>query len=190
MIVEQNYSALKFPLSAIFWLTKESCRIVFVYYYIQWRFSTFFFLSSHGQNKMEMKKLYFTLLLSLFAFVGCKEKTPGEVAVMLFNSITVGDADVVKQNIHFKEIDEYEVFCEYLDMVVASDNFKNRTKGYTADYVAVSEVVDGDTAYVELLGYTVLKQKTRFNVRLLKIDGDWKVDGDQAVLNGVGPAKR
>ena len=55
-----------------------------------------------------MKKLYFTLLLSLLAFVGCKEKTPGEVAVMLFNSITVGDADVVKQNIHFKEIDEYE----------------------------------------------------------------------------------
>ena len=56
-----------------------------------------------------------------------------------------------------------------------------------ADYKVVSEQIDGDVAYVELSGYTVLKQMTRFNVRLVKVDGAWKVDGDQSVIHGTKP---
>ena len=134
---------------------------------------------------MFMKRYVFIVLMFALAFVGCSKKSPGEVAVLLFNSITQGDVENVKENIHFESDAEYGVFCEYLDMVVASDNFKARTKGYTADYAVLSESIEGDTARVELLGYTVLGQKTRFNVLLLKVDGEWKVDGDQAVIHGV-----
>ena len=56
-----------------------------------------------------------------------------------------------------------------------------------ADYKVVSEQIDGDVAYVELSGYTVLKQMTRFSVRLVKVDGAWKVDGDQSVIHGTKP---
>ena len=134
-----------------------------------------------------MKRFFLMLLLSAFAMSGCKEKAPGEVAVLLFNSITLGNADDVKENIYFSDLAEYEVFCQYLDMALDSDRFKTRTAGYNADYKVVSEQIDGDVAYVELSGYTVLKQMTRFNGRLVKVDGAWKVDGDQSVIHGTKP---
>ena len=63
---------------------------------------------------------------------------PGDVAVQLFNAITSGDVQVVKDNIHFDSQVEKEVFDEYLDMAVASQDYKERTSGYTANYEIVS----------------------------------------------------
>lgn len=108
---------------------------------------------------------------------------PGEVAVQLFNAITSGDVQVVKDNIHFDSQIEKEVFDEYLDMAVASQDYKERTAGYTANYEIVSDTITADTAFVKLKGMTALGKMTTFNVRLVRIDGDWKVDGSQAVLH-------
>ena len=133
-----------------------------------------------------MKKISFLLLFALLLLAGCSSKSPGEVAVLLFNSITEGNVENVKENIHFSNSDEYDVFCEYLDMVVASDEYRSRTVGYKANYQVVSETVNGETAEVVLAGYTVLRQRTRFNVQLVKVNGEWKVNGDQSVLHGAG----
>ena len=110
-------------------------------------------------------------------------RKPGDVAVQLFNSITSGDTWFVKSNIHFNSQVEKEVFDEYLDMAVASDDYRERTAGYRADYKVVSEEVDADTAHVSLKGMSALGKMTTFNVRLIKVNGLWKVDGSQAVLH-------
>ena len=109
-------------------------------------------------------------------------RAPGEVAVVLFNAITEGDADVVKKNIHFAYEGDYDVFSEYLDMAIKSEDFAQRTEGYKADYKVLSEVVTGDSAYVVLQGRTVLEQVSCFKVRMVRIDGKWKVDGDYSVF--------
>ena len=88
-----------------------------------------------------MKRFFLMLLLSAFAMSGCKEKAPGEVAVLLFNSITLGNADDVKENIYFSDLAEYEVFCQYLDMALDSDRFKTRTAGYNADQHTQNECI-------------------------------------------------
>ena len=103
---------------------------------------------------------------------------PGDVAVQLFNAITSGDVQVVKDNIHFDSQVEKEVFY-----AVASQDYKERTAGYTANYEIVSDTITADTAFVKLKGMTALGKMTTFNVRLVRIEGDWKVDGSQAVLH-------
>lgn len=133
---------------------------------------------------------FFALVALLLAVVACGgdevrvDKTnPGDVAAQLFNSITSGNVEFVKENIHFDTKVDKQVFDKYLDMAVASDDYKERTANYKADYVVVSETVDADTAYVDLKGMSALGKMTTFNVRLLKVDGKWKVDGSQAVLH-------
>lgn len=132
----------------------------------------------------------FAVMALLSAMTACGGDTapsdtrkPGDVAVQLFNSITSGDVQFVKENIHFDSEVEKSVFDDYLDMAVASDDYKERTAGYTADYVVVSDTITADTAFVKLKGMTALGKMTTFNVRLVRIDGDWKVDGSQAVLH-------
>lgn len=119
-------------------------------------------------------------LCTIFSCMG--NRAPGEVAVVLFNAITEGDADVVKKNIHFAYEGDYDVFSEYLDMAIKSEDFAQRTEGYKADYKVLSEVVTGDSAYVVLQGRTVLEQVSCFKVRMVRIDGKWKVDGDYSVF--------
>jgi hypothetical protein len=133
---------------------------------------------------------FFALVALLLAVVACGEdevrvdKTnPGDVAAQLFNSITSGNVEFVKENIHFDTKVDKQVFDKYLDMAVASEDYKERTANYKADYVVVSETVDADTAHVDLKGMSALGKMTTFNVRLLKVDGKWKVDGSQAVLH-------
>lgn len=117
--------------------------------------------------------------------------TPSQVAVALFNAITEGDVETVMTNIHFPKELEGETFKEYLVMAVSSEDFATRTSGYTANYTPVSEQVNGDTAYVELVGTTVLGQQTRFKVLLTMVDSWWKVDGPYSVLHSQlpGPAE-
>jgi hypothetical protein len=111
------------------------------------------------------------------------QETPTQVAVALFNALTDGDRFVVESNIHFPIKEEGEAFMEYYDMALESGDFKERTAGYRADYKAVSESVKGDSAYVELVGKTVLGEDTRFTVLLVKVGGWWKVDGPYSVLH-------
>ena len=126
-------------------------------------------------------------MLAVVAYGGDEvrvDKTnPGDVAAQLFNSITSGNVEFVKENIHFDTKVDKQVFDKYLDMAVASEDYKERTANYKADYVVVSETVDADTAHVDLKGMSALGKMTTFNVRLLKVDGKWKVDGSQAVLH-------
>ena len=133
---------------------------------------------------------FFALMSLSLAIVACggdevsvDTSKPGDVAAQLFNSITSGDVKFVKDNIHFYSENEKEVFDRYLDMAVASEDYKERTAGYVADYAIVSETIDADTAYVDLKGMSALGKMTTFNVRLIKVDGKWKVDGSQAVLH-------
>ena len=133
---------------------------------------------------------FFALMFLSLAIVACggdevsvDTSKPGDVAAQLFNSITSGDVEFVKENIHFDTKVDKQVFDKYLDMAVASEDYKERTANYKADYVVVSETVDADTAHVDLKGMSALGKMTTFNVRLLKVDGKWKVDGSQAVLH-------
>lgn len=114
--------------------------------------------------------------------------TPSQVAVALFNAITAGDVETVMTNIHFPNELEGETFREYLVMAVSSEDFATRTSGYTANYTPVSEQINGDTAYVELVGTTVLDRQTRFKVLLTMVDGWWKVDGPYSVLHSQLPS--
>ena len=101
----------------------------------------------------------------------------------LFNALTSGEAQIVRDNIYFADNVERSAFYAYLDMAYDSKDFAERTKGYKADYKVVSEKIDGDSAFVVLLGKTALAQDTRFNVLMVKIDGEWKVDGRFSVLH-------
>lgn len=133
---------------------------------------------------MKRKGFFLSILLVSFA-LSCGNRVvcePGEVAVELFNSLTSGEAEIVKRNIYFADEVEREFFGEYLDEAVASSDFAERTKGYTADYKVLSQSIQGDSAFVELRGVTVLGEMTRFNVLLVKVDGEWKVDGRFSVL--------
>ncbi len=108
---------------------------------------------------------------------------PSYVAVSLFNALTEGDRNTVKNNIYFELETELDAFLAYYEMALNSKDFAERTKGYKADYTAVSESIGTDTAYVELVGKTVLGEETRFNVLLVKVEGEWKVDGRYSVLH-------
>jgi hypothetical protein len=139
---------------------------------------------------MQMKN-FFLVIPVMCVMLSCTGKSgtvetdqnPGEVAVAVFNALTSGDVQVVKDNIYFPDEIETISFGKYLDMAVASEKFAERTKGYDADYRIISEKIDGDSAHVVLAGMTALKQKTRFNVLVIKIDGKWKVDGHFSVFH-------
>ena len=120
---------------------------------------------------------------SVAEFHDLLQETPSQVAVALFNSITDGDVKTVMNNIHFSKVPEREAFEGYLEMAVSSEDFAERTKGYVADYRSVFEEINGDTAFVELVGTTVLGEMTRFKVMLVMVDGWWKVDGPYSVLH-------
>ena len=89
---------------------------------------------------------FFALVALLLAVVACGgdevrvDKTnPGDVAAQLFNSITSGNVEFVKENIHFDTKVDKQVFDKYLDMAVASEDYKERTAGYVADYASVRD---------------------------------------------------
>ena len=121
----------------------------------------------------------------LFMFTACATTPPDEVAVKLHNAITSGDMSYVKENIYFPDAIDYTVFCEYLDMAAASAQYKRMTAGYKADYRAESTDINGDEAFVTLRGKSALGEDMIISVRLVRIDGCWKVDGNHAVLHST-----
>ncbi len=135
-----------------------------------------------------MKKLknIFIAALALFVLAACRPTaSPDEVAVRLHNALTSGDMSYVKERIYFPDPIDYEVFCKYLDMAAASAQYKERTAGYEADYKALSTDINGDEAFVKLQGVSALNEKMLITVRLVLVDGMWKVDGNHGVLHST-----
>jgi hypothetical protein len=129
-----------------------------------------------------MRKLAYILLLSVLAACAPADvNTPGEVAVKLFSAITLGDNEYVKDNIYISDTIQREVFNSAIDIAVKSKQYKRNTKDFTPSYEVAKEVVDGDNAEVILTGIGPLGNKVRITVKLLRIDGRWKVDGDHGV---------
>lgn len=126
-------------------------------------------------------------LFTLFSLLGCGKSAvtvannPGETAVLLFSSITSGNAQVIKDNIYISDEVQRDVFNEWVDMMVASQQYKESTKGYNPSYSVVEEKIDGETAEVLLAGKNPAGQNVQIKVKLLVVDGRWKVDGDHGV---------
>lgn len=130
-----------------------------------------------------MKKVFYLFMLLLFAACGDagEGKSPGQVAVELFSAITSGDNEFVKDNIYISDTIRREVFNSTIDIAVKSEQYQRNTKDFTPSYEVAKEVVDGDNAEVILTGVGPLGYKVRITVKLLRIDGRWKVDGDHGV---------
>ena len=129
-----------------------------------------------------MRKIVYILLLSVFAACSSNEiKAPGVVAVELFSAITSGNSEFVKENIHISDNIQREVFNSTIDIAVKSEQYKENTKNFTPQYKVAEEVIEGDNAEVILTGVGPLGQKLRITVKLLLVDGRWKVDGDHGV---------
>ena len=131
-----------------------------------------------------MKKMayIFVLLLLVACGDGAGNTTPpGEIAVKLFSAITSGDNEYVKDNIYISDTIQREVFNSAIDIAVKSEQYKQNTKDFVPNYKVEQETIDGDNAEVILTGIGPLKQKVRITVKLLRIDGRWKVDGDHGV---------
>ena len=125
-------------------------------------------------------------VLAALLFTACGKSAalaPDDVAVNLYNGLTSGDVDFVKKHIYFSAASDYTTFCDYLDMAVESNDFRERTASYKADYYAVDTKIFGNEAYVELCGLTPLNGTAKMTVHLLFVDGKWKVDGDHGVFH-------
>lgn len=129
-----------------------------------------------------MKKFAYIFVLLLFAACVTNETAaPGEVAVKLFSAITTGDNEYVKDNIYISDTIQREVFNSAIDIAVKSEQYRQNTKDFVPDYKVAQETINGDNAEVILTGIGPLGQKVRITVKLLLVDGRWKVDGDHGV---------
>ena len=108
--------------------------------------------------------------------------SPSVVALTLYNGLTSGDVKAVTENIYFKEQLDYNVFRDYFQMAVANADYKERTKNFKADYKVTSEQIDGSEATVNLEGIGPLGNMLKITVKLLFVDGRWKVDGNHGVF--------
>lgn len=106
---------------------------------------------------------------------------PGDVALKVFTAITSGEAQVIKDNIYISDTIQRKSFEYYLDIAMSSQQYNENTASFEEDYTVVSEIIDGERAEVVLTGTNPLGQPVRLTVKLLIIDGVWKVDGDHAV---------
>ena len=134
---------------------------------------------------------YFFLLpaMVLAALVSCNggnkiAVAPSQVALELYNGLTSGNVEAVTGNIHFEDSLDYNLFRDYFKMAVASDDYKQRTKDFKSNYKVVSEKIDGDVAVVALEGVGPLGNNLKINVRLVAVNGSWKVDGNHGVFHG------
>lgn len=120
----------------------------------------------------------------MLGIISCKEQeqaTPGLVALRVFTAITSGEMQVLKDNIHIKDSIKRSTFHDWIDIAKDSPQYKENTAGFKADYTIADEQINGDEAEVILTGTGPLGQKVRITVKLKKIDGAWKVDGDHGI---------
>lgn len=139
------------------------------------------------QSMMKNIKNLFCLsvFLSFAVLGGCSsndaDNAPGDVAVTLYTALTSGDADAVKKHLYISNKQQRETFFKYLDIAVASQQYKENTQGYVPQYSVDEVAVDGDKADVILVGKGPLGQSLRITAKMLKVDGVWMVDGDHGV---------
>ncbi len=136
-----------------------------------------------------MKKILCAIVV-FFLAVSCAEyvaeHSPGEVAVKLYTALTDGESmQYVKDNIYFSDSARHKTFSGYLDIVAASPQYKKNIQKAKVNYSVAEEDIDGDVANVVLVGVGPLGQNVRITVRLLKIDGAWKVDGNHGVWHNA-----
>lgn len=110
------------------------------------------------------------------------DASPSDIALTLYNGLTSGDVKAVTENIYFKEQLDYNVFRDYFQMAVSNADYKERTKNFTPNYKVTSEQIDGNEATVMLEGIGPLGNMLKITVKLLLIDGRWKVDGNHGVF--------
>ena len=125
----------------------------------------------------------FFIVATILFFVSCHKpsKLPSEVAIDLYTALTSGEVDVVKNNIYIADTIQRKAFDGYLDIVASSEQYRENIKDFVPSYTVASETVEGDNAEVILVGKGPLGQKLRITVRLLLVDGEWKVDGQHGV---------
>jgi hypothetical protein len=141
-----------------------------------------------------MKSLKYILFVATFALffsscgnvgsgVNSDAEAPSAVALTLYKGLTSGDVKGVTENIYFALKSDYNIFCDYFNMAVASSDYKQRTEGFTPDYKVTSEKIDGEKALVVLEGRGPLGNMLKIDVKMLLVDGRWKVDGDHGVFH-------
>ncbi|MBE6302799.1 MAG: DUF4878 domain-containing protein [Bacteroidales bacterium] len=141
-----------------------------------------------------MKSVKYIILVATlaFSFFSCgnvnngadgNSEAPSVVALTLFKGLTSGDVKAVTENIYFVDSLDFNVFRDYFMMAVASDDYKERTEGFVPDYKVASEKIDGDKALVVLEGRGPLGNMLKIDVKLVSVDGRWKVDGDHGVFH-------
>ena len=136
-----------------------------------------------------IKYLFFVATFLVFSLscsnnqVNSVEETPSVVALKLYKGLTSGDVKAVTENIYFVDTLDYSVFRDYFEIAVASPDYKQRTQGFKADYKVVSEKIDGDKAFVVLAGKGPLGNMLKIDVKLLLVEGRWKVDGNHGVFH-------
>ena len=122
--------------------------------------------------------------LSLFSCGNVNNvEAPSAVALKVYEGLTSGNVKDVTDNIYFVDTLDHTIFREYLEVAVASADYKKRTQGFKSDYKVVSEQVSGTKASVVLEGIGPLGNKLKIDVKLLSVDGRWKVDGNHGVFH-------
>ncbi|MBR3884680.1 MAG: hypothetical protein IKJ31_08005 [Bacteroidaceae bacterium] len=129
-----------------------------------------------------MKKLKLLFILALL--ISCKttpDVPPCDVALKVFTALTSGEAQVIKDNIYIEDSIQRKSFEHYLDIAMSSQQYDENTATFEENYTVAKETIDGDRAEVILVGDNPLGQPVRLTVKLLIVDGVWKVNGDHAV---------
>lgn len=136
---------------------------------------------------MRRIKYIFIFVLLAGAFFSCGNANeagkPSAVALELYEGLTSGDVEAVTGNIHFQDSLDYNVFRDYFQMAVASSDYKQRTQAFKPDYKVTSEKISGDEAFVVLEGIGPLGNMLKIDVKLLFVEGKWKVDGNHGVFH-------
>ena len=138
-----------------------------------------------------IKSFFFTAIVAVSLFscgnvntnVNGEAEAPSVVALTLYRGLTSGDVEGVTGNIYFSDSIAAAVFSDYFKMAVASNDYKQRTKGFVPNYKVTSEKINGDKAFVVLEGVGPLGNMLKIDVKLLLVDGYWKVDGEHGVFH-------
>lgn len=142
-----------------------------------------------------MKRYIYLIVVLSVAIISCNSQSvsndPGNVAVALYTALTDGESmQYVKDNIYFSDSARHKTFSNYLDIVAASPQYRKNIQKANVEYSVAEQEVNGDVANVVIVGTGPLGQRLRISVRLLCIDGEWKVDGNHGVWHNTRGNKR
>lgn len=105
-------------------------------------------------------------------------KNPEEVALQFIKSIESGDVDGLEKSMYFPSDVEKERYRAYFGRVDSMKRMGYHALSSVAAFEVASADVSGDTACVKLKGKDAFDKNTTVEVRLFKIEGYWRVDGN------------